>query len=39
MKLKRDIKFGEELACRFKIGIRILTNFNLSTQKSANVSL
>ena len=25
MKLKRDTKFGEELTCRFKIGIRNLT--------------
>ena len=34
MKLKRDTKFGEESTCRFKIGIRNLTNFDLSTQKS-----
>ena len=26
MKLKKDTKFGEELTCRFKIGIRNLTN-------------
>ena len=32
MKLKRDAKFGEELTCCFKLGIRNLTNFNLSTQ-------
>ena len=33
MKLKRDTKFGKELTC-FKIRIRNLTNFNLSTQVS-----
>ena len=38
MKLKRDTKFGEELTC-FKIGVRNLTNFNLSTQKSQRFSL
>ena len=32
MKLKRDTKFGEESTCRFKIGIRNLTNFDLSTR-------
>ena len=39
MKLKRHTKFGEELACRFKIGKKNFTSFNLSTQKSENVSL
>ena len=39
MKLKRDTKFGEELACRFKIGIKNLINFDLSTQKSQKLSL
>ena len=34
MKLKRDRKFGEESTCRFKIGIRNLTNFDLSTRTS-----
>ena len=34
MKLKRDKKFGEESTCRFKIGIRNVTNFDLSTLKS-----
>ena len=34
MKLKRDKKLGEESTCRFKIGIRNLTNFNLGTRKS-----
>ena len=31
MKLKRDKKFGEESTCRFKIDIRNLTNFDMST--------
>ena len=34
MKLKSDTKFGEESTFHFKIGIRNLTNFDLSTQKS-----
>ena len=34
MKLKRDTKFGEESTGRFKIDIRNLTNFDLSTPKS-----
>ena len=38
MKLKRDTKFGEESTCRFKIGIRKLTTFDPSTQKSQNFS-
>ena len=37
MKLKRDTKFGEESTCRLKIGIRNLTNFDLSTQKVSNI--
>ena len=39
MKLKRDIKFGEESTCRFKVDIRNLTNFDLSIQKSQRFSL
>ena len=39
MKLKRDTKFGEESTCCFKIGVRNLTNVNLSTQKSQRFSL
>ena len=39
MKLNRDTKFGEESTCRFKIGIRNLTNFDLSTRKSQRCSL
>ena len=31
-------KFGEESTCRFKIGIRNLTHFDLSTQKSQKFS-
>ena len=34
MKLEKDAKFGEESTCRFKLGIRNLTKFDLSTQKS-----
>ena len=29
-----DAKFEEELTCQFKIDMRNLTNFDLSTQKS-----
>ena len=39
MKLKSDTKFGDELTCRFKIGKKNLTNFNLSAQKYQNFSL
>ena len=38
MKLKRDTKFGEESTCRFKIGIRNLTKFDPSAQKSQKLS-
>ena len=34
MTMKNDEKFEEELTCQFKIDIRSLTNFDLSTQKS-----
>ena len=34
MTLKKDAKLEEELTCRFKIEMRTLMNFNLSTQKS-----
>ena len=34
IKLKRDAKFGEEFTFCFKIDIRNLTHFDLSTQKS-----
>ena len=39
MALKGDPKFEEELTCRFKIDMRNLTNFDLSTQKSQKFSL
>ena len=39
MKLKRDTKFREESTCRLKIGIRNLTNFELSARKSQRLSL
>ena len=32
MTLKNDSKFGKESTCRFKIDMRNLTNFDLSTQ-------
>ena len=38
MKLKRDIKSGEESTCRFKIDIKNLTNFDLSARKSQKFS-
>ena len=38
MKLKRDTKFREESICRFKIGIRNLSKFDSSTQKSQKFS-
>ena len=38
MKLKRDTKFGEESTCRFKIGVRNLTKFDLSSRKSQRFS-
>ena len=39
MKLKRDTKCGEESTCCFKIDVRNLTNFDLSTGKSQKISL
>ena len=39
MKLKRDTKFGEVSSCLFKIGIRKLTNFDVSTRKSQKFSI
>ena len=38
MKLKRDTKFGEESTFRFKTGIRNLTKYDPSTQKSQKFS-
>ena len=37
MKPKRDAKVGEESTCHFKNGIKNLTNFDLSTQKSQKI--
>ena len=34
MTMKNDDKFEEELTCRFKIDMKNLTNFDLSTKKS-----
>ena len=34
MAIKNDAKFEEELTYQFKIDMRNLTNFDLSTQKS-----
>ena len=39
MTLKNDEKFEQELTCRFKIDIRNLTNFDLSTQKYQEFAL
>ena len=39
MTMKNDAKFEEELTCRFKIDMRILTNFDPSTQKSQTFTL
>ena len=39
MKMKIDTKFGEESACRLKISIKFLPNFDLSAQKSQRFSL
>ena len=37
MTVKNDAKFKEELTCHFKIDMRILMNFDPSTQKSQNL--
>ena len=34
MTMKNDAKFDEDLTCQFKIELRNLTHFDLSTQKS-----
>ena len=39
MTMRNDAKFEKELTCRFKIEMRNLTNFDLSTRKSQKVSL
>ena len=37
--IEEDTKSGKELTCCFKIGVRNLTHFNLSTQKLQRFSL
>ena len=39
MIMKNDAKFEEELTCHFKIDMRNLRNFEMSTQKSQKFSL
>ena len=39
MAMKNDARFEEEQTCQFKIYIRNLTNFDLSTQKSQKSAL
>ena len=39
MKMKNDAKIEEELTCKFKIDMRNLTHFDLSTQKSQKFAL
>ena len=39
MKIKNDVKFEEELPCCFKIDMRNLTNFDLSSQKPQKFAL
>ena len=39
MTMKNDAKFEEELTCQFKIDMRNLTNFDLSTWKSQKCAL
>ena len=39
MAMTNDAKFEEELTCQFKIEMRNLTNFDLSTRKSEKSTL
>ena len=39
MTMKNDAKFEEELTYQFKINMRNLTKFDLSTQKSQELAL
>ena len=39
MTMKNDPEFEEEMTCRFKIDVRNLTNFDLSTGKSQKFAL
>ena len=36
---EKDAKLEEQLTCRFKIEMRTLMNFNLSTEKSQKFAL
>ena len=39
MTMKNDAKIEEELTCQFKIDMRNLTNFDLTTRKSQKFAL
>ena len=39
MTMKNNAKFEEELTCQFKIDMRNLTNFDLSTRKSKKFAI
>ena len=39
MTMKNNVKFEEELTCRFKISMTNLTNFDPSIQKSKKFAL
>ena len=39
MTLESDAKFEDESSCQFKIDMRNLTNFDLSTQKSQKYAI
>ena len=39
MTMKNDARFEEELTCQFKIDMRNLINFDLSTQKTQKITL
>ena len=39
MTMKNDAKFEKEFTCQYKIDMRNLTNFDLSTQKSQKFAL
>ena len=39
MTMKTEAKIEEELTCQFKIDMRNLTNFDLSTRKSQKLAL
>ena len=39
MAMKNDAKFEEKLTCHFKIDMKNLTNFDMSTRKSKKFAL